>query len=122
MKSWMSAIMASTAARPMRKVVIRLSFKPNHAVLAVAGGTISTARVGKRASLSRCSVISRPTIKDCGAIYLGHFENIRRLLRVDGDGLRRIELSETKVGYCGLSWMPVCTDCHCSSPAPKTFT
>ena len=40
----------------------RLPFNANHAVLAVAGGTINTASVGNRASLSRCSVISRPTI------------------------------------------------------------
>ena len=119
----MSAIIASTAARPMPKVVIRLSFKqttrclPSQEEPSVPPGWENAYRC------SRCSVISRPKIKDCGAIYLGHFfENIRRLLRVDGDGLRRIELSETKVGYCGLSLMPVCTDCHCSSPAPRTFT
>jgi hypothetical protein len=32
-------------------------------MLAVAGGTIKTASAGKRASLRRCSVIRRPTIK-----------------------------------------------------------
>jgi hypothetical protein len=37
MNSWMSAIMASRAAKPFPRAVIRLPFKPNHAVLAVAG-------------------------------------------------------------------------------------
>jgi hypothetical protein len=49
------------AASPTPTVVDRLPFKANHAVLAVAGGTINTASVGNRASPSRCSVVSRPT-------------------------------------------------------------
>src|SRR6185295_486939 len=63
MNNWMSAIIASTPARPMPRVVTRLPLRANHAVPAVAGGTINVAMVGKRASLRRCSVIKRPTIK-----------------------------------------------------------
>src|SRR6185312_6564906 len=61
MNSWMSAIIASTAARPIPAVLIRLPVKANNATLAVAGGTINVTSVGKRASVRGCSVISRPT-------------------------------------------------------------
>jgi hypothetical protein len=49
MNSWTSAIIASTPPRPVPTVVIRLSFNAIQAMLAVAGGTIKTANVGKRA-------------------------------------------------------------------------